>query len=173
MTYYLILMMAVADRIRGDTFQPVHLELNHRLSSYIVLGWTFAALTGHGWDWLTLPIGLMLVAGASSGLSEPLGALINNRPMNPAQLEWWQFGRMKQSALLATFFRGFMWGLPVALLSYFDRSLIWAIPSYMLALPTSVLIARQWLKSDWEYMEFLRGAIAGTCFVIFRHMAHS
>lgn len=170
MIYYLILMMAVADRIRGDAFQPVKLEFNHRLSAYIVLGWTFAALAGHSFDWLTFPIGLLLVAGASSGLSEPLGALMYKREMNPAEYEWWQFGWLKKSPLLATVFRGFMWGLPVSLLGYFDHSLVWTLPAYMIAMPTSVLISRQWLKGDWEYMEFIRGLLAGALFVYFKSL---
>jgi hypothetical protein len=170
MIYYLILMYALADRIRGDAFQPVVFNFNHRLSAYVVLGWTFAALTGHVFDYLTLPIALLLVAGASSGLSEPLGALNSSRPMIVEELEWWQFGWMKTNALLATTFRGLMWGVPVALLTYFDHSLIWALPAFTVAMPAAVLISRQWLKSDWQYMEFIRGFIAASLFVYFKSL---
>jgi hypothetical protein len=79
MIYYLILMMAVADRIRGDAFQPWVIEANHRLGAYVILGWTFASLAGHPFDWLTIPVAALLVAGASSGLSEPIGAYLTDR----------------------------------------------------------------------------------------------
>lgn len=166
MIYYLILMYAVADRIRGDSFQPWQINSNHRLSAYIVLGWTFAALTGHPFDWLTITISLLLVAGASSGLSEPIGALLTNRAMNVAELEWWQFGVLKTNAWLALAFRGAMWGLPVSLLTYFDHRLIMALPAFTVAMPLSVFVSKTFLKSDWQYMEFLRGLFAAIVFVV-------
>jgi len=160
-------MSAVADRIRGDAFQPWKLEANHRLGAYIMLGWTFAALTGHAWDMLTFPIAIMLVAGASSGLSEPIGAYLTNRKMDINQLEWWQFGWLKSNPLLAIAFRGAMWGLPVSVLMHFDHSLIWVLPAYTIAMPLSAMLSRRFLKSDWAHMEFLRGGLAGAIFVSF------
>lgn len=170
--YYLILMMAVADRIRGDSFQPWVIEANHRLSAYIVMGWTFAALSGHPFDWFTIPVALLLVAGASSGLSEPIGAYLTNRPMDASQLEWWQFGWLKQSAMLSMIFRGGMWGLPVSLLWYFDHSLIWALPAYTIAMPAAAVIAKYLCNADWPRMEFIRGGLAGGLFVGLVTLSH-
>jgi hypothetical protein len=168
MTYYLVLMMGVADRIRGDSFQPVVFNFNHRLSAYIVLGWTFAALTSHSFDVLTLPIALATTLGASSGLSEPIGSLLYTRPMVEHELEWWQFGPLKDNAILATAFRGFMWGLPIASLSYFDPTLFWALPAYTIGTLLSILFAKWFLKADWQYMEFLRGVLVASLFLIFK-----
>lgn len=172
--YYLILMLAVADRIRGDRFQPWIMEFNHRLAAYIVLGWTFAALTGHVWDILTLPIAAMLVLGASSGLSEPIGAYLSNREMNEKDYEWWQVGWLKKSPVLAMTFRGGMWGLPVFTLGYFDSALLWALPAYLIAFPLAAILAKQipgkTAGEQWEYMEFLRGGLAGSLFVYFNSL---
>lgn len=167
MIYYLILMMAVADRIRGDAFQPWVIEANHRLSAYIILGWTFATLSGHPLDWLTIPVALLLVAGASSGLSEPIGAYLTDRPMNPDQYEWWQFGWLKQSAMLAMIFRGAMWGFPVSLLWYFDHNLILTLPAYAIAMPAAAVIAKYLFNADWARMEFIRGGLACALFIAF------
>jgi hypothetical protein len=170
--YYLILMMAVADRIRGDAFQPWVVEANHRLSAYIILGWTFSVLSGHPFDWFTIPVVVLLVAGASSGLSEPIGAYLTDRPMDISQLEWWQFGWLKQNALLALIFRGGMWGFPVSLLGYFDHQLFLALPAYTIAMPAAAVISKYLFNADWARMEFIRGGLAGGLFVGLVTLSH-
>ncbi|MHB1176060.1 MAG: hypothetical protein ACYCZJ_13155 [Sulfuriferula sp.] len=166
---FLIFLSAVADRVRGDRIRIWYFDSNHRLPAYIFLGWTFAALSGHVLDWLTLPIMLAIIAGASPGLSQPMGALLNGGT-DQGEPERWQVGMLKTNALLACIVRGVMWGLPVSLLAYFDHRLIWALPAYAIAFPGAILVARYLLKSDWEKAEFLRGGIAASLFILFGMM---
>lgn len=164
MTALLIFLMGVADRIRGDSIHIWYMEGNHRLPAYVILGWTFAALAGHPQDWLTLPIIIAMTAGASPGLSQPMGALLKNG-VDSGQPEWWQIGILKTNALLACAVRGAMWGLPIALLGWFDMRLVWALPAYTVAFPGAIISSRYFFKADWEKAEFMRGLIAAALFV--------
>lgn len=169
MILFLIFLSAIADRVRGDRIHLWYFDSNHRLPAYIFLGWTFAALSGHVLDWMTLPIMLAIVIGASPGLSQPMGSLLKDGT-DPGLPEWWQVGILKTNALLACLVRGAMWGLPVSLLAYFDHRLIWVLPAYTIAFPGAILIARYLCKSDWEKAEFMRGGIAASLFILFGMM---
>lgn len=166
MSMFLIFLLAVADRMRGDAIRIWYFESNHRIPAYLFLGWAFAALSGHVSDWLTIPIILAMTTGASPGLSQPMGALLNGGT-DSGTPEWWQVGILKTHALLACTVRGAMWGSPLALLGVFDPKLIWALPAYAVAFPGSILISRRYFKGDWEKAEFLRGGLAAALFVGF------
>lgn len=163
MTAFLIFLLGVSDRIRGDSIRLWYFESNHRLPAYLLLGWVFATLSGHVMDSLTLPIIIAMTAGASLGLSQPMGMLLKG--FDTGLPEWWQVGVLKTHALLACTVRGIMWGLPIASLSYFDMKLVWALPAYAIAFPLAILTSRWFFKGDWEKVEFLRGLMAASLFV--------
>lgn len=157
---FAILAMAILDRWRGDGD-----NIGSRLVEKLLYGAaTCVAATGTLLTPLLPLFMLAMLAGSSTGWGEPLGALINRRPMNPAKLERWQPwilpGLLRRSAIAAMIMRGLIWAAPFLPLVLIDADLI-AVPlAFAVAVPVAPYLFR-----DWEIQEFARGGIAGLIIV--------
>lgn len=151
-----ILSMGALDRWRGDRN-----DLGSKLVEKLLYGAAVClAATGTLFTPLLPLFMLALLIGSSIGWGEPLGALIDRRPMVEDRLEWWQFGVAKRSSLVAMVLRGAIWGLPFMPLVWFDTDLL-AVPlAFLIAVPLAPYLFR-----DWEIQEFVRGWIAGLIIV--------
>jgi len=160
-------MSAYFDRIRGSQFNLIEINGKSLGIERLVYGWVVAALFGHVWSVLTLPIMVLFAIGESWGWGRPLGELIIGR--STASYEWYQKGVLKKP-VPALIFRGFLWGAPVALLGYYDSNLL-ALPIIMAwCMPVAGLMGKlihnktSTNASDaWAWQETIRGLLVGVC----------
>ena len=170
MTLLLIILCGYLDRMRGSDYTVLPSlkwdgEEIGNSEWKILYGWVVAALFGHAFSWLTIPIIILFAIGEAWGWGEPLGSALQGRKMNQDNLEKWQFGPLKKDPWLALAFRGLMWGAPVALLlSWFDPILMSLPFLLMLSMPVACLIAKQLsgtTSEKWAYQELIRGLLLG------------
>lgn len=155
-----ILAMAVLDRWRGDTD-----NIGSRLLEKLLYG-AAAHVAVYGVE-LTplLPLFMLaMLAGSSTGWGEPLGALLDRRPMSPDKFEWWQRWVLPdllcRNAVAAMIVRGLIWAAPFLPLALIDADLL-AVPlAFAIAVPVAPYLFR-----DWEIQEFARGGLAGLIIV--------
>lgn len=155
-----ILAMGILDRWRGDSD-----DIGSKLVEKLLYGVAVCvAATGTVLTPLLPLFALAMLAGSSSGWGEPLGALIERRPMDSNNLERWQRvilpGLLSRSAIAALIVRGAIWGAPFLPLVWFDPAL-WVVPvAFLVSVPVAPYLFR-----DWEIQEFARGCIAGLIIV--------
>ena len=158
-----IVLMSYLDRLRGTGTRLF------KGDARLLMGWCLAALMGHGFDMLTLPIIALFAIGEAPGWGTPMAALYGDK-MSQTDQEWWQVGLLKTNAWLALTVRGLMWGAPIALLGYWDPSLYWMPLVFGIAMPLSVFITKhldrfqsEYVEGEaWARMEYLRGLLMGS-----------
>ena len=166
----LIALAGYLDRMRGSDYDvlPEIVWKGKEIGNSewkILYGWVVAALFGHAFSWLTIPIIILFAIGEAWGWGEPIGAALTGKPMNPDKLEWWQKGALKSDPWAALGVRGLMWGAPVALLSFWEPLLMSLPFIFMITMPLGVLAAKHIPKSTisekWTYQEIIRGLLTG------------
>ncbi|WP_275100130.1 hypothetical protein [Sedimenticola hydrogenitrophicus] len=160
----LVVLLGGADRLRGDHY---HLLVSGYIDR-LIYGWLMAALFGHPWDGLTMPIVATMYLGMIPGWGEAIGCALTGRQPDPERAAWWQRGPLLHNAWLALFARGGLWGGGFVPLALFDPRLLLALPAYTVAMPLAVWItvrAERPAPGNWEHQEYLRGWIAGALIV--------
>lgn len=154
----LIVLSGLLDRIRGDGF-----HFFNRAVDKFLYGWVIAALFGHPFDILTVPIAIAMMLGMSPGWGDTMGAFLRKTEISPTydRHHWWQTAWMKKSKWVSGIVRGLIWGAPVAALSFFDPILIWALPIFLVAYIGSLLFTAYFVKGDWGHAETIRGLMGG------------
>lgn len=155
----LITLSGLLDRVRGDS-----MHYFSRVVDKLLYGWVIAALFGHEFDYLTLPIAIAMALGMSPGWGDSWSAFLEKReiPDSYSRKHWWQPSWVKKSKWISGLVRGTIWGLPVAALGFFDPVLFWAIPIYIVAYIGGALFSAYLTKGNWEHGESFRGLIAGS-----------
>ena len=158
----LAILLAYLDKLRGSS------QRMFKSDGILIYGWVLAAILGHEWDALTLPLVLAAKLGEAPAWGGPLGAVLDGTP--PSRKEWWQFADMSDFPTLSLGVRGLMWGMPMALLAYFDPKLLAMPLIYALAMPLSAWIGHwsrghypRWMGTGdpWARHEWVRGLIVG------------
>lgn len=176
---FLILVGGLIDRVRGSGV--VHFGIG-KATDQLLYGWLFAILLGYPFSLETIFLTLAFVLGVSFGWANPTGGALRKDwdSMNPDNFEgargnnyeWWQVGIMRRNPYVALTFRGFLWGLPIAIMGYLIGVPIAsiAIPIYMIAMPLAVFLAAHtphWYgMNTWEAQEKYRGWISMAFVVI-------
>lgn len=155
-----VLSAGCLDRWRGDED-----NIGSKLIEKLLYGSAVCvAATGTPFTPLLPLFMLAMLAGSSSGWGEPLGALIERRPMDTNNMERWQRmilpGLLRRSAVAALIVRGAIWGAPFLPLAWLDPDLIRVFVAFLVAVPVAPYLFR-----DWEIQEFARGCIAGIIIV--------
>lgn len=114
--------------------------------------------------WQVLIFAVLWAVGGSFGWGEPLGSLMRGRDMSPDRYEWWQFGKLKTSPLLACMFRGAMWGACVLPVAYYNTKSAVFLPAMTVIFPLAILLSNKFkyvTDGDWGRQEFYRGWLVG------------
>lgn len=157
--------LGIFDRVRGSEFNLFGNLRNNRTYEKAVLGYITAASLGHWFDYLTLPLLILVGIGMSLGWGEPLGAALNRRQMNIYNLEDWQIGITRSNVWAALTLRGIIWGSFSLPLAYFDPMVAILVLAYAIGFPLSAYVARDASRyvgyEAWGLSEFLRSFFAG------------
>lgn len=161
---FALAMTGALDRARGDGQFRI---LNKTVECFLY-GIAIALCIGSDIQW-TIPVFAALwTIGGSFGWGTPIGAALRDEPMDQNDLEWWQFGVLKESVTYALLFRGFMWAALPMCLAYFDPKYLSA-SVMIIAFPAAIRLSKRfWTDADkWAGQEWIRGYIVGLfCFLI-------
>lgn len=170
----LILLCALADRIRGGWapfgYRPLPLEYAAKFGYGVLL----AALAGVDWHWWAA-ISVLWWLGEKPGWGYPWGWAIEGRPPETwkpdANPEIWQVFGLEDRPYLSLAVRGGLWGAPcllvvgwcpdaVKLLSY---AIVMPLAAYMGHVLREFRLGPLFIRWDgWAVGETLRGLLGGT-----------
>lgn len=170
----LALLSGYMDRMRGD---PKHFgnRLVEKLlyglficSTFVLVDVLYGSVV-FDWLYILLLSGIVLgfSVGISTGWGEPMSALLYRHEMDQEELEWWQFGKLKENPLYAMIARGFMTGIPIWLVAWIDPKVMLISVAMMIAMPLSILIVRSQKRimenyDAWAIHEYVRGYLFQT-----------
>lgn len=150
---YLLLLSGPLDWLRGSDIRwcPT-------LVRSLAYGFGLAILLGssHLWTWPVFAV--LWAVGEAPGWGEPVGAILDRRPMRPGHLERWQVGPLKTNSWLAVTARGAIWAAPPALLALVDPVYLASL-GLLLIFPATLMLDRRktLLTWNWQEWELLRG----------------
>ena len=159
----LIILAALADRIRGGGYHPALNTWVGKVASGLIL----AALVSP----TTLLLYPACVAaywvGEIPGWGWRLGDVLfrNGDQTDPRKNSWWTV----ESSHLSLLNRGAIWGAPFLPLAYWFPEFLWAPIIFAIAMLAAPVIVRQLRlhpNHAWTAQEYLRGAMVASCFAI-------
>ena len=167
MEFLAALMCGPLDRLRGHTSHILNLRILDKLSYAVVLSLALGYSPEASLFWFLV---VAMMFGMSPGWGTPLGSALGRVPMNPRDLEWWQFGILERNAWLALSARGVIWGFPASMVAllYWDPLPLVYMPIFAVAMPLAALLGPRLPldDDDWGRSEWLRGWIVGAMLLV-------
>ena len=159
MTLLYIAIMSAMDRACGNPNDHIP-----RIIAAPLMGWAAAAIRGQGLHWVAVLYALGFLAARSIGLGNAVGpGLLGIKPARRKTdtnkgPQWWQFGRLLDSAWLSLLFLGAMWGMAITLPTIWLDHKSWIfVPICMVSVPVAVYLAHgSWVRQEW-----IRGLLIG------------
>lgn len=158
--YTLPLICGLFDRLRGSSQVGVSKTIE-----LFLWGLVLASFFTDSYLQISVFAALFTLGGAP-GWGQPVASYLMSRPQNQNDLEWWQFSKLKENPLLALFFRGLMWGIPLLITIKWMPFSVIVLIAMGIAMPAAAWLSKSKLfdkgPDTWGWMELLRGVIFGT-----------
>lgn len=158
----LIIFTTIIDKLRGQGKLPKSIM-------QMLYGVGLAAYLNYNLKFI-IAFSIAFVLGISIGWGEPVGAYIQDRPMQQDKLESWQFGLFRKNVFAAICLRALIWVMPLIIICIWWPQTMPAIPAIFISFILAVKIAKRMLKNTiaaWEYHELIRGFLVGSLTVLF------
>jgi hypothetical protein len=178
--FILILGSAFFERLSGDQ-RGITKMVDSSLAG-LILFMILGILTNTG-DVIDMCVfSLLWACGRAPGWGF-IGDIMGSREPNLVDVEWYRKGSWnpaRKNLWIAAFVRGIIWALPVGLYSYYYPPAIYASAAIVIAFPSALLIAREFISGEqlkigntiiadgrWGKMQLVLGGLTSILTILF------